>query len=117
MKVMMRWRKREDVRLFRVSHPCHFFTVASLGKSDIRISHQRQHRAADHHLPLFNMAELNWVTIAAIIAGTLISIPIIMGFFGGNKFDVKGKVIVLQASDTLKLTATRQSSSPELQKV
>ena len=35
---------------------------------------------------------LNYWTIASIIIGLVILLPSIMGFFGGNKFDVKGKV-------------------------
>jgi hypothetical protein len=31
-------------------------------------------------------------TIAALLLGTALLIPIIMGFFGGNKFPVEGKV-------------------------
>lgn len=31
-------------------------------------------------------------TIVSLVVGLLVTIPSIMGFFGKNKFDVKGKV-------------------------
>jgi 3-dehydrosphinganine reductase len=34
----------------------------------------------------------NWWLVIAILVGALALVPTIMGFFGGNKFDVKGKV-------------------------
>jgi hypothetical protein len=49
-----------------------------------------------HHLhPSSIMADiLNYWTITGIVIGLLVLLPSIMGFFGGNKFDVKGKVRV-----------------------
>jgi 3-dehydrosphinganine reductase len=35
---------------------------------------------------------INYWTIASIIVGLAVLLPFIMGFFSGNKFDVKGKV-------------------------
>ena len=35
---------------------------------------------------------LNYWTIASIVVGLVVLLPSIMGFFGGNKFDVKSKV-------------------------
>ena len=35
---------------------------------------------------------VNYWTIAGIIIGLLVLLPSIMGLFGGNKFNVKGKV-------------------------
>jgi 3-dehydrosphinganine reductase len=45
---------------------------------------------------------LSYWTIASIIVGLVVLLPSIMGFFGGNKFDVKGKVC-LQHLHTLSL--------------
>ena len=44
-------------------------------------------------LSFFNMAlNSNYWTTGGIIIGLLVLLPTIMGFFGKNKFDVKGKV-------------------------
>jgi hypothetical protein len=43
-------------------------------------------------------------TIAALLIGTIILIPIIMGLFGGNKFPVEGKVNSLVPYEALALT-------------
>jgi 3-dehydrosphinganine reductase len=50
---------------------------------------------------------INYWTIASIVVGLAVLLPFIMGFFSGNKFDVKGKVslqpfpITLASPDTL----------------
>jgi 3-dehydrosphinganine reductase len=35
---------------------------------------------------------ISYWTIAAVVVGFAVLLPFIMGFFGGNKFEVKGKV-------------------------
>jgi 3-dehydrosphinganine reductase len=37
---------------------------------------------------------LSWWAAVGILVGALILVPTIMGLFGGNKFDVQGKVRV-----------------------
>jgi hypothetical protein len=55
--------------------------------------HVQNNFHADRTPSTFNMADtLNYWTIASIIIGLLVLLPSIMGLFGGNKFDVKGKV-------------------------
>ncbi|KAK2625964.1 hypothetical protein QTJ16_005276 [Diplocarpon rosae] len=34
-------------------------------------------------------------TVASVLVGLLASLPVIMGFFGGNKFNVRGKTVLL----------------------
>ncbi|CAL3965582.1 unnamed protein product [Diplocarpon coronariae] len=36
-----------------------------------------------------------WTIIASLVAGLLVLLPFIMGFFGGNKFNVKGRTVLL----------------------
>jgi hypothetical protein len=57
---------------------------------------------------------INYWTIASIIVGLAVLLPFIMGFFSGNKFDVKGKVSLQESLSQLlqpRLTRCRQSSS------
>ncbi|KAI9049252.1 hypothetical protein LZ554_007099 [Drepanopeziza brunnea f. sp. 'monogermtubi'] len=42
-----------------------------------------------------SISDLGFWTIASIVVGLLVLIPSIMGLFGGNKFDVKGKTVLI----------------------
>ncbi|KAH8778329.1 3-ketodihydrosphingosine reductase-like protein tsc10 [Hyaloscypha sp. PMI_1271] len=52
---------------------------------------------------------INYWTIASIVAGLAVLLPFIMGFFSGNKFDVKGKtVLITGASEGMGKSVAKQ---------
>lgn len=65
--------------------------------SDTRAAERDHHNLSSQlpqlvSFPLIMAAGVSYWTIASVIVGAVAFIPFIMGFFGGNKFNVQGKV-------------------------